>query len=474
MLSSSITPSTIHTFYDTALQELVATLGRITESYKELHPDTELRGRALEDAATDFFRLKNINAILDAITEKQADLADLASRIIAHTKFDPAIFVPPTPEEIYSVHPGSGKGMELKKIIPRLETLIYILEHDLDTPLEEVGEIVSGATMDSMMREHPYVRVLLPTHERIVYLCNEEGNATFVFSSDIVSDSLPLTTLDVTDKKTYKELIRQNPTQGTVIRYHANTWRDHMIHSLTEPFSPNVHTDEGIETKKSHQTQRRSDFETVPQKKDGWESASSLSLRDALPGGSKTIKEYVEQFRAGHPEWFERQKNKTKIGEHYHPDLVALIIEHFTAIPQKKDGWESRSLLQGMLFAGRESIKKFAEQFRTEHPEWFERQKNKTQTAEYYHPDLVTKITEHFTAIPQKRDGWESASSLSAMLSVASKTTKEYVEQFRAGHPEWFEVQKPNGRGGTAEHYHPELVEIIKQKFPMRTKGSNE
>jgi|GEM_PF-4561191 len=466
VLTSSINPSTLYTFYDDALESLITTLSSVTTSYKEIHPDTPLVGRELEDTATQFFHLPSIPTLLDAISERQEDLKHLQTRIIDHTGMSPEVFVPPSDSEKYGIVQGSGRGLEEKKLIPRLETLIYILEHDLGVTLEDDVKIVSGVTTNAMMREEPYIRVDIKSHDRLVYLCNEEGNATFVFDAEVIKKYVPdIEMLDKMDKTEYKSIIASDQSVGVVLRYHADTWRDEVLQALSEPFSLVSKRERSIISVK-----KQSDFDLMPKRREGWESASSLQRN--LSVDKKTIEKFVEQFKPNHPEWFEIQKTSGSPAERYHPELVAKIIEYFTSIPQKKEGWNSLRGLRETRSINEEKAKHFIKPFRVTNPEWFEIQKTFGKPAERYHPELVAKIIEHFTTIPQKKEGWEGASSLKVVVSVDRKSIEEYAGQSKILHPEWFEMQKKNGR--PIEHYHPDLVTKIIEHFtaiPKKKEG---
>ena len=69
---------------------------------------------------------------------------------------------------------------------------------------------------------------------------------------------------------------------------------------------------------------------------------------------------------------------------------------HFSSFLVKKEGWENASSLRSKLNTRYTSIKYIVESFRSEHPEWFEMQKLQGKVSEFYHPDLVTKLIEHF------------------------------------------------------------------------------
>ena len=213
-------------------------------------------------------------------------------------------------------------------------------------------------------------------------------------------------------------------------------------------------------------------IDSVPIRKEGWETAATLSKK--IIGSPDLIKSYVEKFRVEHSELFEDQKPKAgTFAEHYHPELAVKILEHFPladSVPKRKEGWESSDSLMKKVFGSYKSVMGFAEKFRQEHPEWFEYQNNNARPAEHYHPELAVKILEHFPlidSVPKRKEGWETASSLSKKIIGNDQTIKVYVEKFRYEYPEWFEMQKNGAR--VAEHYHPDLIVKILSHFPKKS-----
>ncbi len=469
ILSLTIQPDTIQTFYDDAINQLVAVNEKLVALYKKENPSDTQEGASLEDAAALHFQVTPVNQVLDAISERRRDMDDLESRIQEVLSLSPEVFVPPEADEKYRVLPGSGKGLEEKKLIPRLMTLVYILEHDLglhigkDEDVDEYAQValVRGEVVDGMMRATPYYRVSIEPYNRTIYICDEEGNMSFVFDTERIEEVIPnIEDLDQTSKKEYKDIIEARPGVGMVVRYGAN-WRERMLEAITNTFevSPSVGQ------AKQKVVRPRSDFESkkdVPKRKEGWESANSLVV--ICKTNAKAIENFAKMFESEHREWLEMQKTGGgKVVEHYHPNLVTKIIEHFAEIPQKRDGWQSVKSLIKIYKASRESVIRFAYTLREMHPEWFEIQKPGGRATEHYHPDLVAKINEYLTSVPHKKEGWENASAISGGESIKSNssTIKKYAETFRTLHPEWFEQQKT--RTIITEHYHPDLVAKINE-----------
>lgn len=455
IINSTISPENIQTFHDDVLNKLIKIVGRIVDEYKNNHPDTNLTGRELEDEALKEEGLQDIPSVLDAISKRKIDLRNIEEIIMSRVAFLPEVMVPPGEGGII---PGPGESFKERDLIPRLTTLLYILENDLSLDIQDEKEIqiVEGIVRDDMMRKHPYFRVLILSAERVVYICEEEHNATFVFDKEELDRlSIQIEELDVTSKAILNDLIEENPQIGVRI-IKSKLWRANIQDAITNEFGK-------VEKELPKQ---KSDFESreiFPKKKDGWESASSL--RGICNTKSlRSIKNYAQKFRIENSQWFEMQENRGKPAEHFHPDLVEKIIEHFMAVPLRKNGWESAtSLIKiGKSFY---TIKKYAEQFRHEHPEWFEEQKAGGTPAEYYHPALVEKIRSQFpdNAVPIKRNGWESTYTLRKICNKSDITIRVYAGLFRVEHPEWFEIQK--NVAAKTENYHPDLVKQIIEHF---------
>ena len=96
----------------------------------------------------------------------------LPKKVIKTTK----TILPPGEGEVIT---GSGKGIEEKKYIPRTRYFMELMEEmDLEYTL------IEGENTDDMMRQGEYIPFAIPDKQRLVFICNEEGNATYVVESD--------------------------------------------------------------------------------------------------------------------------------------------------------------------------------------------------------------------------------------------------------------------------------------------------
>lgn len=474
LMNRQISPSNIFHFYDDFLNGLVDISGEVLNKYiKETRvPNKSDREKGLqEDEAFKYFNINSIGETIDSMSEivekREERLKEMTDEISARSQIDRKVFVPPDREDKFLVTPGNG-GWKEREYIPRLLTLVYILENDLDLKLKDNQDIIinQGINDKEMMRKESYVRVSIPELNRIVYICNEEGNASFVFDKKTIKENNILEfDLDDYSKIDFKALIENNKNLGVKINQ-SKFWRERMLTALTKNISE-------FEKQKSELQSDLQDKEIIPLKKEGWESLYSLGKYISIK--PKTIEIFIELYRKDHPEWFEKQKNsKNKIFECYDPKLVKIILEHFNSLI-KKSGWENSSSLCEIIFGHVSSlnkIKEFTELYRKDHPEWFQQQRSGTRTIEHYSPELVKITIEYFNlnignSLVEK--GWKSPGALSRIIfgyltKSAHIKIKQFAEFYRKDHSEWF-FKKESGKNSSHEYYHPDLVKIIREHF---------
>lgn len=190
------------------------------------------------------------------------------------------------------------------------------------------------------------------------------------------------------------------------------------------------------------------------------------ALRNEVGGSLKTVTNVLDKYRASHPDSFKKYKTKTHlIKEHIAPEVVSLV----TAELEKNkppEGWLTASALRGQLGNSDRTIRAFVEQFRTEHPDWFESYKLRSKDIEHYHPDLVKIIEDQFSenkSAEPAPDGWQTVSMLAKKEGYAYETIQKIADSFRDSHPEWFADYK--ARTKIATHFHPDLVQKIDEYY---------
>lgn len=204
-------------------------------------------------------------------------------------------------------------------------------------------------------------------------------------------------------------------------------------------------------------------IESAPE---GWLTAKMLA--QLVGAGTLSIIKSAEKYRLDHPKWFKFYRNKTRTAEHFYPELVDIIKKEFEK-DRAMPGWSGPYMLAEKIDVDGKIVKKYAEIYRTEYPEWFKTFKDKRGILrEHYSPKLIAIIEKSIKKIPgsfeEAPTGWLTKSSAMKHAKLTWEAINKIADVYRLDHPEWFKMFKDK-KGLPREHYSPELVEIIKNKF---------
>ena len=205
----------------------------------------EANGKEREDAALKHFGLEDVEAILRHLVYKASQFA-VIGQVIAQANEASDVFVPPDSTPVPQAT-GSGTGMEKKGKQPKLENLLFVLMNDfgIDPDDPEAVSIVRGSVNTNMMREEPYYQVTVPGIDKVILVCQEYGNATFVFNGEWVreqvnsnrsSENEPERPLADYTKEELGNLIKDNPGQGARIPTKKN-FTANLVNALKGGFA---------------------------------------------------------------------------------------------------------------------------------------------------------------------------------------------------------------------------------------------
>ena len=236
ILSTPLTVETIDTYAQSAVSDLINLTENVVNEFADItSPDTIYAdARELEDAAFRHFDLPSIPVNLDYISELDQEIRSIDT-VIEEVSTKDQVIVPPD-EQLQPIVPGRGEGIKEKELLPRLKTLLFILKEDYEIELDDSEQIriTQGKTTDEMMRDEPYYSVEVPSLNRTVLVCDEEGNATFVIDTkrlqelEISKEQL----LDMT-KDELNAVIEQHAGFGRRI-IQSDSWVDNISDNLDE------------------------------------------------------------------------------------------------------------------------------------------------------------------------------------------------------------------------------------------------
>ncbi len=238
ILYKPLTVENIESFADEAVSDTIELINDLLHEYKtnpNLEGNLSLNTQEQEDDVCKKLELPNISEILDRIQEVKAKIDAVKISIQGSKEKTETIITPPDQLENQGIIPGDTP-FEKKKFIPRLLTLMYILETDFDIDIRDIEQmlVLEGEVKDEMIRKTPYVRVIVPELNRAVYICDEEGNASYVFDTQKLQElHIQLDDLDIDGKQDKNSLIAMYPGIGVRIIQTLN-WRNKIKIYLEE------------------------------------------------------------------------------------------------------------------------------------------------------------------------------------------------------------------------------------------------
>lgn len=235
ILGRSLNAHNINTYADEALSDLVLLVDGIVTTQKYEFPlsDIENERRALKTAGLD---PDTVELTLDHIANVAESTRRLDAFIMKKTKLVDRVLVPPDSDKTKEITPGDGSFEKPKERIPKLKTLLLLLETEFDIDIETLPDFSEGSIDPSMMRSTSYKLVQIPDLERTVLICDEVGNTTFVFDQT-KCDELAISPLDLYEltKDQQRELIRQHEL-GVQINY-SKQYVDQLAKAFRQPVS---------------------------------------------------------------------------------------------------------------------------------------------------------------------------------------------------------------------------------------------
>jgi len=179
---------------------------------------------------------QNIQAINYAISN--ADKHDVfVDEVINRANKINETILPADNVDNFSLQEGSG-SFERKSLIPRLRVTLLLLQNQFDVNIEDEDKLklTKGMVSDSSMRKESYYSIEIPELDRDILICDEEGNATFVFDNKVLSElSITNDSLLRLTKSDLKALIEEYPQMGQKVIY-SKKFLDNMAKAITSPY----------------------------------------------------------------------------------------------------------------------------------------------------------------------------------------------------------------------------------------------
>jgi|GEM_PF-1512642 len=197
---------------------------------------------------------------------------------------------------------------------------------------------------------------------------------------------------------------------------------------------------------------------------EGWMNANEIHLKYGFNYGR--IQKEADVYRTERANWLGDYKGITGSAEYYHPNLIREVVEKLkleATFEKAPDGWSTIRALRSEVGGSIKTVTSTLEKYRESHKESFKTYKTKTHLIkEHIGPEVVRLVSAELKN-EKAPNGWLTASILRRQLGNSDRTIRVFAEKYRKTHQEWFEDYKV--RSKDIEHYHPDLVLLIKDKF---------
>jgi hypothetical protein len=291
ILYKELTVENIDTFADDALNDLISLNEEILEQSKidsSSQSNVFLTKREQEDFVYQKLGLPDIQEILERINSVRDRIENIKRYLLDHKQYTDAVITPPE-KNGHAIEKGSEKGLKERSLVPRLLTLMYLLEVDFDIRKETVS-VLEGEVHPGMIRKTPYIRVEIPELDRVVYLCEEEQNASYIFDTKKLQElGVSIDRLDIDNKGEKNVLIVEHPGIGVRLAQ-SSQWRRKMSMFLSETISEEAMTSAAVHTSEFLEKKDWPPFEEFQKE-----------VQSLYPGGN-TFRWYMQE-RKQHSHW---------------------------------------------------------------------------------------------------------------------------------------------------------------------------
>ena len=237
IISVHVDADNVDSFLEKALNQLILFTHAVTLAYqKELKKKDASITRQEEDSAFAHYSLPAIEEYFEGIEKRQGIVAG-AQALINAIQAEEMVNTPP--DRGKSIRTGNGHGtFENPATQKRLMLLLYLLKVDFDITLSQ-SDIQKGIVTRHMMRSESYITVSISEKDRVVYICGEIGNATYVFDTNKLSEiNLSIEKLNLLTKDEKNALIAENPGIGirtTYNKYYRETLTTLLENTIPSP-----------------------------------------------------------------------------------------------------------------------------------------------------------------------------------------------------------------------------------------------
>ena len=447
--SSQLTARNLDTYADDALNRLVELVqdAVTAEIGDDIPVDRERESAALAAVGLD---PETVEKTLDHIADVAYSTKRLDALLLRKTELVPTVLVAPDPRLRRDITPGDGNLELPKEAIPKLKTLLLLLETEFDVDLDDdeaFPKIIAGPVSPNMMRSTSYRLVQVPSLERTVLVCDEVGNTTFVFDQSACSaQGIAPTDLYELNKTDLKELIAESPQLGAAINY-----SQHYVDRLAQALSNSIDAvhEETVEVKSVSPLKPKA--ENAPE---GYLPVGHIAKQNGF--GENTIKKAIAELgdELGDVGMY---RSGTNTVTSYSPEQIDMILDHIGRFEKASKGYLSvNSIAKQYSFSG-VTIKKAIAELGDELGD-VGMYRSGTNTVTSYSPEQIDMILDHIGRFEKAPEGYLPVSYIATKHDFDVSTIQKAIAELG---DELGDVGMYRFRKYTVPCYSPEQINMI-------------
>lgn len=223
---------------------------------------------------------------------------------------------------------------------------------------------------------------------------------------------------------------------------------------------------------------KKIDQEPTPE---GWMISAKVARK--LGVKSSTVKRLVGPYRENHGDWFRYSNERGQRRVHYSPDLVAIVTDEVEKriaprLVKVPIDWENVFSFASRIKVAPKRVKKIAEQFEADHPEWFleaQSPSGRGRPGMQYSPELVNAIisiiNEERSILPNNQEWMSLATIIRQVKEISGRkfhaTIPLILQENKEDYPDWFRAFVDKN-GDSITMYSPKLLPILLDRLNSR------
>ncbi len=466
----------IDQYTEEALNDLTGLVTDVLDAYGRHSPLHGSLGSGVEEerAALAFFGLNpdTVESILDHLGY-MGHLDVIIAEITEHTA---AVIVPPDSRAPLVV-PGGLKPFSPGALIPRLKTFLSCLKTNFGIDLRDRNQcrVIEGEVDPGMMREESYKVVLLPTLQRVVLICDEAENATFVFDSSVLAglpDGPTFEQLMHMTKDRLKELIQTTPHVGYRLTYRGEHFVGHMS-ALMDAIPDSTTRTEDLSVD-SRDEQPLDGYAAFPEGDDG-SIIGTTRLADALGTTRRMVRQAVEALGdALGPLEVIDNKGSVRFSVAQQEAVLRYLVENGRIVPEAPEDFMSFTEMSQVFGVGARTLQRTIEACGQELGDLLDARRGVKRT-KYYSTQqqiqILDRLIQDGSVVPRARPGYAAITQIAAACNVTVERLADIMAEdgvaSRIGVPESMRFGS-NSADGYSPLQQEEIERVLDERGLLR------